>query len=537
MVKPDMTASSIISRGLCAALVLASMACSPKELDIQLAISTRSCMSPAPLEGATHLRVKVTGEDMAGLLALSPLSGESRSLAIPEIPAGKGRRIEVRAYDGEPSLGGTVLALGQTALFDVPEVLEEETRELSLSVVLRRVNLFLRPHDLRAPDTCSRLRTARAGHASTLLPDGRVLITGGYELSGGKKTALYDSEFFNPEKGVFEVGPPVGLLNREQSFTPIRLAFHSSTLLQNGKVLLWGGEEYGSSQEVIPRARKLILDLTQNTYGQVFTESSTIGRSRHAAILEKSGRVLVLGGQSKRDGAPTTSVESILEWLDPTALSTSTVGGISLPRLEMGAASVQGGSFVAVAGGTDGTSLKDEILFFEFQNSTFVQPGSSAGLRLSQARRGVAMAPFKNQDTLLVAGGYTDLLLPKASGRTDIVTTGGTRTVATGPELQPRGDLCLVGLPDGRVLAVGGRSQDTAGGGLSQSEPHAELLTPEADGSTTVTTVEPLKTGVYHHTCTLLQDGSVLVLGGVTESKGTQSVLQDSWLFVPAPLD
>jgi hypothetical protein len=41
----------------------------------------------------------------------------------------------------------------------------------------------------------------------------------------------------------------------------------------------------------------------------------------------------------------------------------------------------------------------------------------------------------------------------------------------------------------------------------------------------------------WAHTCTTLADGSVLVTGGINESSVGQEVLQDAWIYTPAPVD
>jgi hypothetical protein len=68
------------------------------------------------------------------------------------------------------------------------------------------------------------MQLARLDHRATLLPDGRVLITGG--SSGGDS-----AELFNPATGQFST------LMQMSDFRD----GHSATLLNNGQVLLIGG--------------------------------------------------------------------------------------------------------------------------------------------------------------------------------------------------------------------------------------------------------------------------------------------------------
>ena len=69
------------------------------------------------------------------------------------------------------------------------------------------------------------------GHTATLLPNGQVLVAGGYGNSG----YLTSAELYNPATGTWTV---TGSLN-------IARTWHTATLLPNGQVLVAGG--YGNS--------------------------------------------------------------------------------------------------------------------------------------------------------------------------------------------------------------------------------------------------------------------------------------------------
>jgi len=71
--------------------------------------------------------------------------------------------------------------------------------------------------------------TPRYAHAATLLPDGKVLITGGHDPTlDPRQSALASAELFDPENGTFTAAG--------EMTTP--RAFHTTTLLADGRVLI-----------------------------------------------------------------------------------------------------------------------------------------------------------------------------------------------------------------------------------------------------------------------------------------------------------
>lgn len=514
---------------------LLAAGCQPKEVQYKLNIVTSACHPPQPLESVTHLRIRVTGDGIpAPIDSVSPI--EARELILPPVPAGAHRVVEVRAYAGEPGSEGKLVSLGRSLPFEVPDVVPKGAEPIELNVFVRRVNKWTSPSSASAANTCARMLNARAGHTATLLQDGRVFIAGGYQLKeSGEPLSLYKAELFNPATGAFEDARDIGLTNVNQQFVPLARAFHTATLLHSGQVLLWGGEDYLSGGVVSHRASVLVFDPDQNKYGGVpFTNTANIGRSQHAAALDKNGKVLVVGGYTKVNNA-LALVEQV-EWFDPDTTKGSVLDGISLPREGMGVAPVQDGGLIAVAGGSDGGTLTDEVTFFEFTGTTFAPKPASPAPKLREPRRAAAATSFGEKGELLVSGGYSDLTRVTPLSSSEILSTQSPFTVSPGPLVGARGELCAATLPDGRVLAVGGRTVDVAGG-PARSDGTTVLLVPMPDGSTTQVGQDKLTIDRYHHTCTTLVDGSVLVLGGVRENGGTREVLKDAYLFTPAPLD
>ena len=125
------------------------------------------------------------------------------------------------------------------------------------------------------------MTTERAEHTATLLNDGRVLVIGGFKGVGTGFTVLDSAEIFNPQTNTFTA---VGNMTSPR-------AFHTATLLQDGKVLIAGGVGVDGNTALNTVE---IFDPAANT----FTPISNMNQSRffHTSNLLSNGRVLIAGG-------------------------------------------------------------------------------------------------------------------------------------------------------------------------------------------------------------------------------------------------
>ncbi|HEX8436479.1 kelch repeat-containing protein [Archangium sp.] len=121
------------------------------------------------------------------------------------------------------------------------------------------------------------LVTARRHHTATLLPDGRVLVTGGY---GSGKVPLASAEVYNPATGLWTAVGDMSAARVE----------HTATLLPDGRVLVAGG----STTDIVGGSSTDIFDWRTNTWAPAGSMKQP--RARHAAVLLKTGMVLVTGG-------------------------------------------------------------------------------------------------------------------------------------------------------------------------------------------------------------------------------------------------
>jgi N-acetylneuraminic acid mutarotase len=124
------------------------------------------------------------------------------------------------------------------------------------------------------------LANARMAHTATLLPNGQVLVTGGFQTN----IVLASAELYDPDSGAWL---PAGSMN----FPRIN---HTATLLNNGKVLVAGGSSVIASTNKV-----LVTELYDPASGLWHTNAAmTFPRVGHTATLMPNGKILVVGGRA-----------------------------------------------------------------------------------------------------------------------------------------------------------------------------------------------------------------------------------------------
>src|SRR4030095_10867084 len=124
------------------------------------------------------------------------------------------------------------------------------------------------------------MSAGRIAHSATALPDGRVLVAGGFLEKGSTRGA----EIYDSDAGRFS--PLPAMLATRHS--------HTATLLPDGNVLIAGG--YGEGTTTLAAAE--VFDPNTNSF--VPTGSLVAARAGHVAALLNNGRVRIAG----RPGAP-----------------------------------------------------------------------------------------------------------------------------------------------------------------------------------------------------------------------------------------
>lgn len=154
-----------------------------------------------------------------------------------------------------------------------------------------------------------RLAQGRAGHTAHLLPDGRVLFVGGYATQGGVVEALNTAEIYDPSRNRFD-SIPMQVPRME----------HASAMLSNGVVVVSGGisKVGGAPLNTIEIFRPNQPAGQAFSFQEDLKLKSA--RAGHAAVAVRGvanlERVLFIGGTSQSKGEmPLDSVEGFV-WLE-----------------------------------------------------------------------------------------------------------------------------------------------------------------------------------------------------------------------------
>lgn len=339
----------------------------------------------------------------------------------------------------------------------------------------------------RVEMTPVRMTVARAAHTATLLPDGTLLLVGGFAAG---EEALASAERFDP---------------RERSFTPVEAMSvarqsHTATLLPDGRVLIAGGfnGEYLDSAELFDPAT-----------GR-FTPSGRMreARSGHGALLLPDGRVLVVGGTGKG-----WSFLDSAELYDPTTGTFTPTGSMIAPR-ESHTVTLLPDGRALITGGHRGRRAAITI----YQSAELYDPGAGtfAPTGAMTVRRHKHDATLLPDGRVLIAGGADERDAAGAYRTTEIYdphtgdfSPSGAMTVAR----YKYGGTTLP-LESGELLFLGGGSAVEMYDPLSGTFAIMEGVTVESR---------------FFATATLLPGGEALLAGGY----GPRTRADDAgWLFV-----
>jgi N-acetylneuraminic acid mutarotase len=321
----------------------------------------------------------------------------------------------------------------------------------------------------------SDLNFARAGETSTLLDNGKVLVAGG----GGYNHLFQTSweELYDPGSNTWSWSPASVSAERDH---------HTATLLPNGTVLVTGGAQTnveGTLTYALSSAQ--LYDPATNTWS--FANSMSEERLDQTATLLTNGKVLVTGGARIVSGShvPLSSAEVY----DPATNIWSPAGAMSTTRAFATATLLPNGKVLVAGGNAFSGGLQSSADLYDPANNTW-----SIAASMTTARQSHTATLLPNGKVLVTGGSNTSA---------ELYDPGSNTWSAAASMSMARSSHSATLLPDGKVLVAGGTTLSS------------ELYDP---ASNTWSSAGAMSMSRFQPAATLLINGNVLVTGGGTRS-------------------
>ena len=323
------------------------------------------------------------------------------------------------------------------------------------------LSLSLAPTTAGSFSTTGSMTISRSGHSAVLLPNGKVLVSGGVYQG-------VTSELYNSNNGTWSA---------TGSMATSREAASTSILLTNGKVLVSGGYQ-SNSGAYLKNAE--IYDPTNAAWFP--TGLMTTARSQCNAIALPNGRALITGGQFGGGGATSSA-----EIYDSATGTWSETGSMNHYHVSHTATLLADGTCLVTGGISAGTYLSVCELW-DPVTGTWAETTSMNSARASHT------ATLLPNGKVLVTGGQGPTAALSSTEIWDPVTKNWT---PSGAMSKPRVQHTATLLANGKVFIA--------------SSPTTEVFDPitgEWSGAGAMSTSRSF------HTATLLANGKVLIAGG-----------------------
>ena len=325
---------------------------------------------------------------------------------------------------------------------------------------------------VRFTTLAAKMTVQRSGHTATLLPSGKVILMGGENLCCGTGTTYDSAELYDPVANAFTTLTATMTTPREE---------YAATLLPNGKVLLVGGfndnsdcldtaEVYDpvantftalSGTMTAPRcdptatllSNGLVLitgggidgvtyntaemyDPVANTFTALSATMTSVRSSHTATLLLPSGLVLLTGGV-RGSGKGSSSDFNTAEVYDPVANTfTALSATMTTARYAHTATRLSNGQ-VLIAGGAHG-SLSNPV---GLNTAEVYDPVADTFTALSAAMtsvRALHTATLLLNGEVLITGG-AKIATVTALNTAELYTSGPANTATTTPTQLPTG--------------------------------------------------------------------------------------------------
>lgn len=386
-------------------------------------------------------------------------------------------------------------------LFEIKDI-QEKTVSRGISPVINNtgddqtrytmiapVNTIYKAVDITG--NAKQLNEGRYGHTLTKLPNGKILIWGGFKTDGN--TTLNQNILYDPELNTFET--------LSFAIPPQARAFHTATLFymdpdkkENPKVLIAGGKGDG----VVYLGSAEVYDVNSKTF-VTLPGGLTQTRANSGSAFLKIGFIFIIGGQNQ-DGY-LNSVE-IFNTFNNSFVSYPIPEGVA----NMSVTSI-GNNQVVYAGGNNSSGISKRVI--KLNNASIDTPVDIGNL---YAGRSQHQAVLVNNEIFFI-GGFSEFtggqLKTPLSSIEKLVLSNETIQKNQNSLTIPRGDFSAVLVDNNNIAVIGGK--DSSGNGIDQVE-----VLRHQNGSYSVFEPLPSKSDLkrYGQQAVLSDTGQVIIVGG-----------------------
>lgn len=444
-------------------------------------------------------------------------------------PAGSGVVVTVQGFPEAANPPGSAGALPQAIGRTMPLRIVDTTTDARTIVLTGRLDSFGQTTD--AEGTCTRMTAdapipGRHGHTATFIPGAnQVLIFGGAVWVDGEERLLASAELWDPSTGTFE--PLEEQLPR---------AYHQATALPDGRVLITGG--FGVVQGTLltlqsallfdPMTRDfttLVLNQSRAHHTSTLLENGELVAIIGGCTSSGPGDGCSTTAAGAGNHGPSTDFERTVEIFDysvpPGSASFSVASsGLVVPRAFHQTTAIQSAAndLLVVTGGNNSIGTICDVEVFRVESGALrrVDEANLAGFpegRCPTRHAAVAI----DGERLAAIGGQTQAPTgePLGTGTADGFILSITIGFEQAPSLQLYQGLGRAGhlatlLADGSILVVGGS--------VARGAPAAEALSAAA-GTGSLTSrplARPLAVAREHAAMAVLPTNQVLLTGGHT---------------------
>jgi len=337
----------------------------------------------------------------------------------------------------------------------------------------------------------AKMNLGRSSHTSTLLADGRVLITGGFvSANASTNTAeIYDGSNFT-----FTYVP--------ENMQSAR-GFHTATRLQDGKVLVLGGV---SGPDFSETSSAELFDPTTGRFTSLGS-GMLFPRAFHTATLLDDGRVLICGGTVPTPTGAFSSKEA--EIYDPPSGKFLYLPNMSTYRAQHTATKLDDGRVLILGGNSSDLTIE----LFDPDANKFVKSDQ----QLFRARRGHTATKIFTGDVVVYGGA------DRSAGLW--VAKDGLYKWTAGVPIEERRDHTATITESGRILFSGGSRYEASQTIFSQTTEYYERFS-GAFLSSSPLLAEP----TTRHRATALRSGNILITGG-SNVDGSSGELSSAMIY------